>query len=352
MVDRRIIYPGSIPLDTDQLQQSQDTMVALGYLAQAILGVSTFVDGLACIPTTPASLGVLVTTGSIYALQNLESSSYGSLAADTTHQIVKQGIIKGDTAFSCPAPATSGQSVVYLVQAQYQNIDGGSTVLPYYNAANPSVPYSGPANSGTAQNTVRRGVCVLNLKVGVAATTGTQATPTPDAGYTALYAITVANGQSTVTSGNIVRVAGAPFLDNKLAVLAPLASPAFTGTPTAPTPALGDLSTLIATTAFVKNLSASSLTSPGYQKFPNGLIMQFGTAFSVAAGNHVDVTYAVAFPTAFLGGFTTALIDSDSTSGSFSTGFSNTLLNPKTQASIRNLSPSGSFNISYLALGY
>ena len=38
-----------------------------------------------------------------------------------------------------------------------------------------------------------------------------------------------------------------------LTLLAPLASPAFTGTPTAPTPASGDNSTKVATTAFVQN---------------------------------------------------------------------------------------------------
>ena len=37
-----------------------------------------------------------------------------------------------------------------------------------------------------------------------------------------------------------------------LADLAPLASPAFTGTPTAPTPTAGDSSTKVATTAFVQ----------------------------------------------------------------------------------------------------
>jgi hypothetical protein len=45
---------------------------------------------------------------------------------------------------------------------------------------------------------------------------------------------------------------------------APLASPAFTGTPTAPTPATGDNSTTVATTAFVKNqgyLTSAPVTS-------------------------------------------------------------------------------------------
>ena len=215
-MDRNIIYPGQIPLDTDQLQQNQSAMVALAYLSQAVLGIGTVVDGLACIPTTPASMSVLVGTGSIYSLQNLEATAYGSISADTAHQIVKQGIVKGNTTFACPAPPTSGQSRVYLVQAQYQDADAGSTVLPYYNASDPSIPYSGPGNTGVPQNTTRNGVCVLSLKAGTAAATGTQATPTPDAGYVGLHAITVANGQTTITSGNIAQLATAPFVPTTL----------------------------------------------------------------------------------------------------------------------------------------
>lgn len=213
---RIVVYPGEIPTDAMFLSTNQNTMVGSGFLAQALLGTATLVDGLACTPTTPASLSVLVGPGSIYAQESLEATSYGSLPADTTDQIVKQGIILGNTTFSCPAPTTSGQSRVYLVQAQYADVDGGSTVLPYYNASNPSVPYSGPSNSGVAQNTIRDGVCVLSLKTGVAATTGSQVTPTPDAGYTGLWAITVANGATTITSGNIAAAPGAPFIGTKL----------------------------------------------------------------------------------------------------------------------------------------
>lgn len=219
MVDRRIIYTGQIPLDTDQLQQNQDTMVALGCLAEAILGGGTLVVGLACAPTTPASLGVRVARGSIYGLQNLEATAYGSLPADTTHQIVKQGIAEDSQDFACPAPGTSGHSIVYLIQAAYQDVDAGPTVLPYYNASDPSQAYAGPNNSGVSQNTVRRGACLVQVKPGVSATTGTQATPAPDAGFTGLYAVTVANGQSTITSGNIARLANAPFLPATLPAL-------------------------------------------------------------------------------------------------------------------------------------
>lgn len=52
------------------------------------------------------------------------------------------------------------------------------------------------------------------------------------------------------------------FILNKpdLSVLAPLASPAFTGTPTAPTPAAGDNTTKISTTAFVTAAITSAIS--------------------------------------------------------------------------------------------
>lgn len=215
-MDRQIIYVGQIPQDLDLLNTNKNTMVALGFLMQALLGTSTYVDGLACTATSPATLTVNVAGGSIYALEQIDATGYGSIPADTTDQIVKQGIIIPTTNFSTPAPGTVGQSVVYLVQAAYQDTDGGSTVLPYYNASNPAVPYSGPGNNGQPQNTIRKGVCLLSLKTGVAATTGTQVTPTPDAGYVGLWAITVANGQSTVTSANIQQLTTAPFISPKL----------------------------------------------------------------------------------------------------------------------------------------
>lgn len=215
-MDRQIVYVGQIPQDTDLLLTNKNTMVALGYLMQAILGTSTLVDGLACTPTAPATLTIDVAGGSIYSLEEIDATAYGSLAADTADQIVKQGIIIGSQNFSCAAPGTVGQSVVYLVEAAYQDTDTGSTVLPYYNSSNPSEAYSGPSNSGISQNTIRQGLCKVQVKTGVAATTGTQVTPAPDAGFTGLFAVTVANGQSSITSGDIVQLSTAPFINPKL----------------------------------------------------------------------------------------------------------------------------------------
>src|SRR4051812_10089360 len=107
-MDREIIYVGQIPLDTDQLKQNKNTMIGLGYALQAILGTGTVVDGLACTATSPAGLTVNVAPGSIYSLQNVDGTAYGSLAPDTTHQIVKQGLVLDTTNLSCPAPGTVG----------------------------------------------------------------------------------------------------------------------------------------------------------------------------------------------------------------------------------------------------
>lgn len=68
-----------------------------------------------------------------------------------------------------------------------------------------------------------------------------------------------------------------------------LASPALTGTPTAPTPTTGDRSTKIATTEMFNSEFTKSLSSNGYQKLPSGLIIQWGKS----------TTTAVVFPISF-----------------------------------------------------
>lgn len=211
-MDRQIIYPGAIPLETDLLNTNKYAMIGLAKLAAAMMGSTTYLRGLTCTPSSPASMVINIARGEIYSVQNVDNSAYSSLAADTANTILKQGIVMSSTAFTLTAPTTAGQSINYLIQATYSDTDSGATVLPYYNAANPSVAYSGPNNSGTAQNSVRSGVCTVALKAGVAATTGTQATPSVDTGFTAAWVITVAQGATTVTAANISVAPNAPFL--------------------------------------------------------------------------------------------------------------------------------------------
>ncbi len=220
-MDRQIVYPGSIPLDTDLLNVQRSTMIALGYLAQAALGTTTVVDGLACVPTSPASMSVIVGPGSITQLSAVDANSFGSLGADGSDPLLKMGVNVGGLSFTLSAPNASGQSVSYLLQASFSEADATPLVLPYYNAATPSLAFSGPNNTGGAQNTQRLQRVQILLKAGAPGPSGAQATPAVDGGCVGLYVVTVGYGQTSIGAGSIAMLPGSPFLTYKLPQLSP-----------------------------------------------------------------------------------------------------------------------------------
>lgn len=78
---------------------------------------------------------------------------------------------------------------------------------------------------------------------------------------------------------------------------APTGSPAFTGTPTAPTAAVNTSTTQLATTAFAN--PGASLGNDGYHKLPSGLIMQWGRyTSSMSSEASVTISFPLAFPSA------------------------------------------------------
>jgi hypothetical protein len=220
-MDRNIVYPGSIPLDTDLLNTNRNAMVALGALIQATLGSSQVIDGLTVSPTVPASLTIIVGPGSITQATTVDQNAYGSLAADTSDALLKMGVNLTATTLTLAAPTTSGQSINYLIQAAFVESDTNTTVLPYYNAANPAQPYLGPNNTGTAQATTRTQRVQLQLKAGTPATTGSQITPPVDNGWSGLAVVTVNYGQTQITSANISQASLSPALNWKLPALRP-----------------------------------------------------------------------------------------------------------------------------------
>ena len=220
-MDRQIVYPGSIPLDTDLLNVQRSAMVAIGYLAQATLGAGTIIDGLACTPTAPASLAVIIGPGSITQLSPIDANSFGSLGTEANDPVVKMGINVTGLQFSLQPPGSAGQSVSYLIQASFAELDAASLVLPYYNAANPSQPFSGANNTGAAQNTQRLQRVQIQVKAGAAAPAGSQVTPLADAGFVGMWVVTVGYGAQQVTAANIIQVPGAPFIKTKLPQLTP-----------------------------------------------------------------------------------------------------------------------------------
>ncbi|MFM0031181.1 hypothetical protein PQR70_33695 [Paraburkholderia madseniana] len=163
--------------------------------------------------------------GELYQMAPLEATVCGTLPQNTSNTILKQGIQLGTyTTATFATPGSSGQSINYLIEAQYQDQDisldpttgNAAVVLQFYNSSNPQTPWSGPNNSGQTSNTFRDGIIAYQIKAGAAATTGTQTTPAPDSGYVGLWVVTVPFGASTLTSANISQYAGAPILPNSL----------------------------------------------------------------------------------------------------------------------------------------
>ncbi|MDR5729326.1 MAG: phage tail protein [Terriglobia bacterium] len=225
-MDRVTVYPASIPRSVDLLTTNRNTMVALGLLAQELFGTPTIASGFACTPTSPTSLNVSLAGGRLYSVQEVDPLQYSTLPADTTDLIVKQGIQLAAQTLSCPAPTTSGQSINYLIEASFAEVDTNPVVLPYYNANNPALPFSGPNGNGSANYTTRADTVQILVKSGTPATTGTQVTPAPDTGNVGLWVVTVAYGQTTITTGNISQYPGAPLLGGSL--LQAIQSNAFT----------------------------------------------------------------------------------------------------------------------------
>lgn len=209
-MDRVIVYPGALPQDTDELLTNKFGLISEAYQNFSILGTNTVVSGLACTPTAPASLQVNVGVGAIYDIDPTDSTPYGTIGIDNT-SVMKQGINQTTQTLTVTPPTTAGFSQIFLVQVILNDVDAGATVLSYYNSANPLQPFSGPNNAGSSNYTQRLCKCIVALKAGVPTTTGSETAPSPDAGYTGLYTITVTNGQTQITSENIAQMPTAPY---------------------------------------------------------------------------------------------------------------------------------------------
>lgn len=214
-MDRRTFYRDQVPTETDMGIAERYAYEAIGLLALDILGSTTVFGGLACNPTAPASLAVTVGPGRIYSLLALDPNDWGKtngtggVDADTNadHFILKQGLHRDTEQFNCGAPGTAGYSIVYLIEAQFSEVDDAATAMTLYNTANPNAPITANLSFN------RQDKCVLQLKSGTAAPTGSQVAPAADAGWIPLWTITVANGATQITAGNIALATGAPQIN-------------------------------------------------------------------------------------------------------------------------------------------
>ena len=220
-MDRTIVYPGSVPLDTDVLNLNRNTMIAVGALIRAVLGTSPVIDGLAVTPTSPPSLAVQVAPGAITNFGALDPFAYGSLGADGTNGLAKMGINISVNIIAVGAPTGLGTSIVSVIEAAFEEADVNPVALPYYNAAFPSQAWLGPNNTGQAQATQRIQRVKLRARAGDAAATGAQTPPDPMAGWYPLAYVTTAHAQTQISDANVAAASDAPFIPFKLQDLRP-----------------------------------------------------------------------------------------------------------------------------------
>lgn len=207
-MDRRIVYQTEVPYDVDILWSQKNSYRSVGQLIDTILGNSTELNGFNCTPSTPAALSVIVEPGQIYSEEITDSIAYGSSPSagipSDSRLLMKQAQLLDAVTLNTPAPAGVGESIKYLVQIAYSTADDDISLRQFFNAASESV------------SNRRSDIADVQIKAGIAASTGTEATPTPDAGFTGAWVITVANGQTEVTSGDIAEYTDAPFIKEKL----------------------------------------------------------------------------------------------------------------------------------------
>jgi hypothetical protein len=162
-------------------------------------------------------------TTAITNLSGLQASSVTTLTTNTVLSPTQVGgTVLGNATTTISATLPAASSAIAGKQIELKNI-----------------------NTGTF-NILRAGTDTINVNTG---TTTSQVLGQGD------YLILESDGVSSWTALNgTVLLSVASAVISLLSTYAPLTSPTFTGSPAAPTPAAGDNTTRLATTAFVKNL--------------------------------------------------------------------------------------------------
>lgn len=126
---------------------------------------------------------------------------------------------------------------------------------------------------------------------------------------------------TAILGANTTQIANMAALTAALAPFAPSASPVLTGSPTAPTQPAGDNSARLANTAYadraVANFAANfaaTLSPAGSYKLPGGLILQW-TAVDLSTNADKAFTWATPCPNALLG-YATAIETGDASATS------------------------------------
>ena len=193
----------------------EERWVRLGfgaYLWQTLCGSASSCSGnfsnLSIVPNGGTNVivepTVSSTIGMLYQFLPEETSAFGGypsgvgiyLPTDST-KVMLQGTMSTASSSIGPLtpPLTSGQSINYLIECQVLTVD--TTSVPI-NIVSP-----GGSVTPTTANRDREDTISCIDKAGVAATTGTQTTPSADSGYLGIGHVAVAYATVTITTGMI-----------------------------------------------------------------------------------------------------------------------------------------------------
>lgn len=208
------VYTNQVPFESDVLRSNSYRMAAISKLAQTLLGTGInnvdLFNGLPCSPVAPPGLQVVVGVGVGYSFENYADTDYGVLPADTNpnHKLYKQGISLDPVTLNTPAPVGSGNSVIHLVQARFRTQDVNVVTRPYFNSADPTDPLFNDMSDTRIDD--------LSITIKLGTEGPSPSPPSPDSGYTGLYYVTVAFGQTVIVPGDITTVPDAPFITESL----------------------------------------------------------------------------------------------------------------------------------------
>jgi hypothetical protein len=176
---------------------------------------------------------------------------------DSSTQIATTAFVSSEISTAVSANATPDATTTVKGKVKLAGDLGGTADLPTVPGLALKAPLASPALTGTpTAPTPATGDSSTQIAttafVSSEISTAVSANATPDATTTVKGKVKLA--------GDLGGTADLPTVPG-LALKAPLASPALTGTPTAPTPATGDSSTQIATTAFVTSEISSAVSN-------------------------------------------------------------------------------------------
>ncbi|BCI68060.1 glycine-rich domain-containing protein [Acetobacter aceti] len=187
-MDRQIIYPGSVALDTDLLNAGRSTKMGLGRLAFLLFGEVSAAQGFT-VALSSTDLTATVGEGTVISTGPIDQTAIGGLggglAADTDTVLNQYDSWELQT-----VPLTAGAT--NTIWAVCSETDGVPAVLPFYNSENPSQTLAGSGNSGADLPTQRQ------ARVQIVCSTTAPTIPAGGA-VVALYSLTVPSNATNLS---------------------------------------------------------------------------------------------------------------------------------------------------------